>query len=67
MGTKAFVALCDKLAAQYGPRFDPPALLREMAAKGETFYGRFSAKKRRPDGRLPFAPKRGGLRPPLFA
>ena len=36
---------CDKLAAKYGPRFDPPALLRDMAAKGETFYGRFSAKK----------------------
>jgi 3-hydroxyacyl-CoA dehydrogenase/enoyl-CoA hydratase/3-hydroxybutyryl-CoA epimerase len=45
MGTKAFVALCDRLAAKYGPRFDPPALLRDMAAKGETFYGRFSAKK----------------------
>ena len=45
MGPKAFVALCDMLAAKYGPRFAPPALLRDMAAKGETFYGRFSAKK----------------------
>jgi 3-hydroxyacyl-CoA dehydrogenase/enoyl-CoA hydratase/3-hydroxybutyryl-CoA epimerase len=41
MGTKAFVALCDKLAAKYGKRFEPPQLLRDMAAKGETFYGRF--------------------------
>jgi 3-hydroxyacyl-CoA dehydrogenase/enoyl-CoA hydratase/3-hydroxybutyryl-CoA epimerase len=43
MGAKAFVALADKLAAKHGPRFAAPALLREMAAKGETFYGRFGA------------------------
>ncbi len=36
MGAKAFVALCDALAARHGPRFAPGALLREMAAKGET-------------------------------
>jgi 3-hydroxyacyl-CoA dehydrogenase/enoyl-CoA hydratase/3-hydroxybutyryl-CoA epimerase len=41
MGTKAFVALCDTLAAKYGDRFATNALLRDMAAKGETFYGRF--------------------------
>eukprot|EP01037_Dinobryon_pediforme_P007002 gene7002-7071_t len=40
MGTKAFVALCEKLAAKHGARFAPNALLRDMAAKGETFYGR---------------------------
>ena len=45
MGAKAFVALCDKLAATYGPRFEPPQLLRDMAAKGETFYGRFMPQK----------------------
>jgi 3-hydroxyacyl-CoA dehydrogenase/enoyl-CoA hydratase/3-hydroxybutyryl-CoA epimerase len=45
MGTKNFVALCDSLAAKHGPRFAPPALLRDMASKGETFYGRFSARK----------------------
>jgi len=44
MGTKAFVALCDRLAQEHGPRFEPPALLREMAEKGETFYGRFGPK-----------------------
>lgn len=42
MGTRAFVALCEKLAAKYGPRFAPPPLLVEMAAKGETFYQRFA-------------------------
>jgi 3-hydroxyacyl-CoA dehydrogenase/enoyl-CoA hydratase/3-hydroxybutyryl-CoA epimerase len=42
MGTKAFVALCEKLAAKYGERFEPTPLLKDMAAKGETFYGRFA-------------------------
>jgi 3-hydroxyacyl-CoA dehydrogenase/enoyl-CoA hydratase/3-hydroxybutyryl-CoA epimerase len=41
MGVKAFVALAERLAAAYGEHFRPTALLREMAAKGETFYGRF--------------------------
>jgi 3-hydroxyacyl-CoA dehydrogenase / enoyl-CoA hydratase / 3-hydroxybutyryl-CoA epimerase len=45
MGTKAFVALCQKLEAKYGARFTPPKLLIDMAAKGETFYGRFAPKK----------------------
>jgi 3-hydroxyacyl-CoA dehydrogenase/enoyl-CoA hydratase/3-hydroxybutyryl-CoA epimerase len=38
IGTAAFVATCDRLAAAYGPRFEPPKLLRDMAAKGEGFY-----------------------------
>ncbi|MEX0286397.1 MAG: 3-hydroxyacyl-CoA dehydrogenase NAD-binding domain-containing protein [Paracoccaceae bacterium] len=33
---------CDQLTAQFGERFSCPPLLREMAEKGETFYGRFS-------------------------
>ncbi|KAA9383040.1 FAD-dependent oxidoreductase [Neorhizobium galegae] len=41
MGVKTFVALCEKLAASYGPHFKPTPLLKDMAAKGETFYGRF--------------------------
>jgi 3-hydroxyacyl-CoA dehydrogenase/enoyl-CoA hydratase/3-hydroxybutyryl-CoA epimerase len=41
MGVKAFVALCEKLATAYGDHFKPTALLKDMAAKGETFYGRF--------------------------
>ncbi len=41
MGVKTFVDLCEKLAATYGPHFQPTVLLKDMAAKGETFYGRF--------------------------
>ena len=33
---------CDQLAEAYGPRFACPDLLREMASKTQTFYGRFS-------------------------
>ncbi|SEM51646.1 3-hydroxyacyl-CoA dehydrogenase / enoyl-CoA hydratase / 3-hydroxybutyryl-CoA epimerase [Loktanella fryxellensis] len=32
---------CDQLQAAYGDRFACPALLREMADKGQSFYGRF--------------------------
>jgi 3-hydroxyacyl-CoA dehydrogenase / enoyl-CoA hydratase / 3-hydroxybutyryl-CoA epimerase len=45
MGTKKFVELCHKLEAKYGSRFTPPKLLLDLAAKGETFYGRFPPKK----------------------
>jgi 3-hydroxyacyl-CoA dehydrogenase / enoyl-CoA hydratase / 3-hydroxybutyryl-CoA epimerase len=45
MGTKKFVELCHKFEAKYGSRFTPPKLLEEMAATGETFYGRFPPKK----------------------
>lgn len=41
MGVKTFVALAEKLAAKYGNHFAPTLLLKDMAAKGETFYGRF--------------------------
>ncbi|MBF2717230.1 FAD-dependent oxidoreductase [Agrobacterium vitis] len=41
MGVKTFVALCERLAKDYGPHFAPTPLLKEMAQKGETFYGRF--------------------------
>jgi 3-hydroxyacyl-CoA dehydrogenase/enoyl-CoA hydratase/3-hydroxybutyryl-CoA epimerase len=46
MGAKQFVALCERLAAKYGPRFAPSRLLLEMAAKGESFYGRFAPGRR---------------------
>ena len=42
VGAKAFVETCDKLAQKYGERFTPSKLFREMAAKGESFYGRFA-------------------------
>jgi 3-hydroxyacyl-CoA dehydrogenase/enoyl-CoA hydratase/3-hydroxybutyryl-CoA epimerase len=45
MGTKKFVALAQSLAAKYGDRFAPNALLIEMAKNGETFYGRFGRKE----------------------
>src|SRR6266478_2278101 len=42
MGTKRFVALCERLAAKHGPRFAPSGLLVDMAARNESFYGRFA-------------------------
>ncbi|GFE51248.1 3-hydroxyacyl-CoA dehydrogenase [Roseobacter cerasinus] len=33
---------CDQLTDAFGDRFACPKLLREMAAKGQSFYGRFS-------------------------
>ncbi len=38
VGIQAFVARCDELAAECGKRFAVPALLRRMAAAGESFY-----------------------------
>ncbi|MGL4238905.1 3-hydroxyacyl-CoA dehydrogenase NAD-binding domain-containing protein [Tabrizicola sp.] len=40
------VEICRGLTAQFGPRFHAPALLREMAEKGETFYNRFGGEKK---------------------
>ncbi|CUJ10151.1 3-hydroxyacyl-CoA dehydrogenase NAD-binding domain-containing protein [Cognatishimia activa] len=36
---------CDQLEAKFGARFACPQLLRDMAEKSETFYGRFSPAK----------------------
>ncbi|RBI87600.1 3-hydroxyacyl-CoA dehydrogenase [Rhodosalinus halophilus] len=41
LGASRAAELCDELAAEHGERFACPALLREMAAKGQSFYGRF--------------------------
>ena len=35
VGTKKFVKRADELAKKFGPRFAPPKLLRELAAKGK--------------------------------
>ncbi len=43
LGTAYAAERCDELAATYGPRFACPPLLREMADKGQSFYGRFGA------------------------
>jgi 3-hydroxyacyl-CoA dehydrogenase/enoyl-CoA hydratase/3-hydroxybutyryl-CoA epimerase len=40
-GTKKFVEEADRLANQYGARFAPPALLRDMAKTNQSFYERF--------------------------
>lgn len=42
MGTKRFVELCKRLEKKFGERFKPPKLLVDMAAKRDTFYGRFA-------------------------
>ncbi|WP_405228871.1 3-hydroxyacyl-CoA dehydrogenase NAD-binding domain-containing protein [Lentisalinibacter sediminis] len=47
VGLKEFVAECDRMAEAYGERFKVPAMLREMAEKGETFYPRGSASETR--------------------
>lgn len=41
IGAAKAVELCDKLEQIHGARFRAPKLLRDMAAKGETFYSRF--------------------------
>jgi 3-hydroxyacyl-CoA dehydrogenase/enoyl-CoA hydratase/3-hydroxybutyryl-CoA epimerase len=45
-GAKKFVEEADRLAAQYGDRFKPPALLREMAKTNQSFYERFGNKEK---------------------
>jgi 3-hydroxyacyl-CoA dehydrogenase/enoyl-CoA hydratase/3-hydroxybutyryl-CoA epimerase len=46
IGAPRAVEICRGLTAQFGPRFHAPALLREMAEKGESFYGRFAGETR---------------------
>jgi 3-hydroxyacyl-CoA dehydrogenase/enoyl-CoA hydratase/3-hydroxybutyryl-CoA epimerase len=41
VGAGRAVEWCEKLAAEHGDRFQPPELLASLAAKGETFYGKF--------------------------
>jgi 3-hydroxyacyl-CoA dehydrogenase/enoyl-CoA hydratase/3-hydroxybutyryl-CoA epimerase len=45
LGAAAFVAQCEALAQKHGKRFMPNQLLRDMAAKGESFYKRFAPQK----------------------
>ncbi|PLL14062.1 3-hydroxyacyl-CoA dehydrogenase [Tabrizicola sp. TH137] len=45
IGAARAVEICDHLTATQGPRFTAPALLREMAAKGEGFYARAAGAK----------------------
>ena len=41
LGTPYAAERCDQLQAAFGDRFGCPYLLREMAAKNQSFYGRF--------------------------
>ena len=41
LGTAYAAERCDQLQAAFGDRFGCPSLLREMAAKNQSFYGRF--------------------------
>ena len=43
VGIAAFVAECKRLAAAYGPRFQPSAWLEARAARGETFHSKAAA------------------------
>ncbi len=45
IGAGRAVEICRGLTAQFGPRFHAPALLREMAETGQTFYGRFGGER----------------------
>ena len=47
MGAANFVALCERLREKFGKRFAPPKLLLDMAAVGESFYGRFARQAKR--------------------
>ena len=44
IGTPYAAERCDQLATEFGERFKTPALLREMADKNQSFYGRFDNK-----------------------
>jgi 3-hydroxyacyl-CoA dehydrogenase / enoyl-CoA hydratase / 3-hydroxybutyryl-CoA epimerase len=46
IGAARAVEICDALTAEFGDRFKTPALLRDMAAKGDSFYGRFAPQKK---------------------
>ena len=48
VGLPAFVAEADRLAGLFGEHLRPPALLREMAAKEQTFYGRTAVRVPQP-------------------
>ncbi|MFW6299841.1 MAG: 3-hydroxyacyl-CoA dehydrogenase NAD-binding domain-containing protein [Oceanicaulis sp.] len=45
IGAAKFVERADDLKAKYGKPFEVPQLLRDMASKNETFYGRFKPAK----------------------
>ncbi len=45
LGAARAVEIAERLARKFGPRFAAPQLLKDMAAKSESFYGRVSTGK----------------------
>jgi 3-hydroxyacyl-CoA dehydrogenase/enoyl-CoA hydratase/3-hydroxybutyryl-CoA epimerase len=45
MGSRAFADLCRRLEAAHGDRFAPCGLILDLAAKGESVYGRFASQR----------------------
>jgi 3-hydroxyacyl-CoA dehydrogenase/enoyl-CoA hydratase/3-hydroxybutyryl-CoA epimerase len=45
VGIQKFVAECDDFAKKYGAQFEVPKLLRDMAAKNQSFYANYHAAK----------------------
>lgn len=43
LGAPRAAEICDDLTARFGARFETPALLRDLAATGESFYGRYGS------------------------
>ncbi|MDS9465996.1 3-hydroxyacyl-CoA dehydrogenase NAD-binding domain-containing protein [Paracoccus sp. MBLB3053] len=46
LGAPRAAAIADDLTERFGARFSTPELLRDMAAKGESFYARFGSERR---------------------
>jgi 3-hydroxyacyl-CoA dehydrogenase/enoyl-CoA hydratase/3-hydroxybutyryl-CoA epimerase len=46
LGLASVVQTLDRLTQTHGERFAPPQLLRDMAAKNETFYGNAAKAKK---------------------
>ncbi len=46
IGAPRAVELCESLTKAHGARFEAPKLLREIAANGQIFYGRFGGEKK---------------------
>ncbi|MGB3277780.1 MAG: 3-hydroxyacyl-CoA dehydrogenase NAD-binding domain-containing protein, partial [Pseudorhodobacter sp.] len=46
LGAPRAVEICDALTAEFGDRFKAPALLRDMAQKGDDFYSRFAPQRK---------------------
>lgn len=46
IGAARAVEICEGLATRHGARFAAPALLRDLAAKGDSFYGRFATQRK---------------------